>query len=256
MVWAGGAHAGGSLSLADILVLLYWKYLRVDPANPQWEERDRLIISKGHAGVGIAPALSLRGYFPKAELESFNHFMSPFGMHLDAAKVKGVDCSTGSLGHGLSMAIGLALGARLRGKSWKTWCVLGDGECDEGSVWEAAMSAAHFKVSNLVTIVDRNGLMIDGRTEDVMGLEPFEDKWRAFGFLTRVVNGHDMDALSEAFDFALSTTCKPVVIIADTIKGKGVDFMEGDARWHYGSADSELAARAKASIESRYEGRN
>ncbi len=176
-------------------------------------------------------------------------------MHLDAAKVRGVDASTGSLGHGLSMAIGLALGARLRQKKWKIWCVLGDGECDEGSIWEAAMSAGHFKLGNLITIVDRNGLMIDGRTEDVMGLEPFEDKWKAFGFLTRVVNGHDFDALAEAFDYGLSSPGKPVVILADTVKGKGVDFMEGDARWHYGSADSELAARARASIETFYTGR-
>lgn len=255
MVWAGGAHAGGALSLADILVLLYWKYLKVDPARPEWEDRDRLIVSKGHAGAGIAPALALRGYFPKSELRTFNHFMSPFGMHLDAAKVRGVDASTGSLGHGLSMALGLALGAKLQGKAWKTWCVLGDGECNEGSVWEAAMAASHFKAANLVVIVDRNGLMIDGRTEEVMALEPFEDKWKAFGFLTRVVDGHDFDALAAAFDYALSEPGKPVVIIANTVKGKGVSFMEGDPRWHYGSADSELAARARASIEAGYSGR-
>lgn len=252
MVWAGGAHVGGAMSLADILVLLYWKYLRIDPARPGWEERDRLVVSKGHAGAGIAPALALRGYFPKAELETFNHFRSPFGMHLDAAKVRGVDCSTGSLGHGLSLSVGLALGARLQGRPWKTWCVLGDGECDEGSVWEAAMAASHFKLDNLVVIVDRNGLMIDGRTEEIMSLEPFEDKWKAFGFLTRAVDGHDFDALAAAFDYALSKPGRPVVIVANTVKGKGVDFMEGDVRWHYGSADSSLAAKARASIELRY----
>ncbi|MFZ4615127.1 MAG: transketolase [Rectinemataceae bacterium] len=248
-VWAGGAHLGGALSMVEMLVLLYWKYLRIDPERPDWDGRDRLVVSKGHAGVGIAPALALRGYFPKEELKGFNHFMSPFGMHLDAAKVRGVDLSTGSLGHGLPMSVGLALGARLQKKDWKTFCILGDGECDEGSVWEAAMSAAHFRLDNLVVMVDRNGLMIDGRTEDVMGLEPFEDKWKAFGFLTRKVDGHDYDELSAAIDFALSKPGKPVAIIAETVKGKGVDFMEGQVKWHYGSVDSVLEARAKASIE-------
>jgi transketolase len=248
-VWAGGAHLGGALSMVEMLVILYWKYLKIDPQRPDWDERDRLVVSKGHAGVGIAPALALRGYFPKEELKSFNHFMSPFGMHLDAAKVRGVDLSTGSLGHGLPMSVGLALGARLQKKDWKTFCILGDGECDEGSVWEAAMSAAHFRLDNLVVMVDRNGLMIDGRTEDVMGLEPFEDKWKAFGFLTRKVDGHDYDELSSAIDFALSKPGKPVAIIAETVKGKGVDFMEGQVKWHYGSVDSVLEAKAKASIE-------
>ena len=251
MVWAGGAHVGGSMSLADILVLLYWKYLNIDPERPDWPERDRLIVSKGHVVAGIAPALSLRGYFPKKLLETFNHFGSDFGMHLDSRKVIGCDVSTGSLGHGLAMAVGHALAARIQGKTWNTWCVLGDGECNEGSVWESAMAASHYKLSNLVVIVDRNGLMIDGKTEDVMGLEPFEDKWKAFGFATRVVDGHDFDKLAEAFDFALSKPGKPVAILATTIKGKGVDFMENDVRWHYGSADSALADKAKASILGR-----
>jgi len=248
-VWAGGAHIGGALSLADIMTILYFKYVRVDPANPQWEDRDRVVVSKGHAGVGIAPVLAEKGFFKKDLLKSFNHFKSPFGMHLDSGKVPGLDVSTGSLGHGLSQSVGLAWGARFQGKSWRTYCILGDGECNEGSVWEAAMSAAHFRLTNLVTIVDRNGLMIDGTTEQIMGLEPFAKKWEAFGFITREIDGHDLTQLAEAIDFAHASKDQPVVIIARTVKGKGVDFMENDVKWHYGSMDSVLAKKAMDSID-------
>ncbi len=247
-VWAGGAHIGGGLSMTDILTILYFKYLNIDPDKPDWEDRDRLVLSKGHGGVGYAPVLAERGYFEKDLLKSFNHFKSPFGMHLDSLKVKGVDASTGSLGHGLSMAVGLALGARLQNKSWHTYCILGDGECNEGSVWEAAMSASHFKVTNLVTFVDRNMLMIDGRTEDVMALEPFADKWKSFGFIVKEIDGHNFNELSEALDYAKSEESAPVVIIANTVKGKGVDFMENEVKWHYGSIDSVLAEKAKDSV--------
>ena len=248
-VWAGGAHIGGGLSMVEIMTLLYFKYLNIDPAKPDWEERDRVVLSKGHGGAGYAPVLANRGFFDRDELKDFNHFMSKFGMHLDSLKVKGVDVSTGSLGHGLSMAVGLALGARLQKKSWKTYCILGDGECNEGSVWEAAMAAAHFKVTNLITFVDRNRLMIDGKTEEIMSVEPFADKWRAFGFIVKEVNGHDYKALSDAIDFALEEAKTPVIIIADTIKGKGVDFMENQVKWHYGSIDSELAEKAHSSVD-------
>ena len=247
--WAGGAHIGGAMSMVEMLTLLYFKVARVDPAGPDDPDRDRIVISKGHGGVGYAATLAEKGYFDFELLKNFNKFKSPFGMHLDSAKVCGVDVSTGSLGHGLPMAVGLALGARFQKKDWRTYCVLGDGECNEGSIWEAAMAAAHFKVTNLVTFVDRNRLMIDGRTEAIMSLEPLADKWRAFGFHVREVDGHDFSQLADAVDIALAAKEKPVIIIANTVKGKGVDFMENDVRWHYGGLDSDLVAQAKASVD-------
>ena len=248
MAWSGGAHVGGSLSIIDILTILYFKYLDVHPADPQWDERDRFILSKGHAAAGLIPVLAKRGFFPEETLKTFNHFGSPFAMHPDSNKVIGCDASAGSLGHGLSMAVGMALGARQRKMPWKTVCLMGDGECCEGSVWEAAMSAPHFKLGNLIGIVDRNRFMIDGETEDVMPLEPFADKWRAFGWDVVEVDGHDFDQLDEALAKAWAATDVPVLILAHTIKGKGVDFMENNVVYHYASADSELCARAKASI--------
>ena len=248
MAWSGGAHVGGSLSIIDILTILYFKYLDVHPADPQWDERDRFILSKGHAAAGLIPVLAKRGFFPEETLKTFNHFGSPFAMHPDSNKVIGCDASAGSLGHGLSMAVGMALGARQRKMPWKTVCLMGDGECCEGSVWEAAMSAPHFKLGNLIGIVDRNRFMIDGETEDVMPLEPFADKWRAFGWDVVEVDGHDFDQLDEALARAWAATDVPVLILAHTIKGKGVDFMENNVVYHYASADSELCARAKASI--------
>ena len=237
---AGEGHIPSCLSIVDILCTMYDWIL--DP------KIDRFVLSKGHGGVGLASVLADRGYFQKELLHEFNHFKSPFGMHLDGAKVPGVDASTGSLGHGLSMALGMALGARLQGKSWLTYCLLGDGECNEGSVWEAAMAAHHHKVDNLITIVDRNGFMIDGPTEDVMGLEPLADKWRAFGWEVREIDGHNYAQIGEAIEAAQQTKGAPLVIIANTVKGKGVDFMENKVQWHYGSVDSDLAAKAKASI--------
>jgi transketolase len=248
MAWSGGAHIGGSLSIAEILTILYFKYLNVKPDDPQWPLRDRFVLSKGHAAAGFIPVLAKKGFFPEEELKSFNHFGSPFAMHPDSNKVKGCDVSAGSLGHGLSMSIGLGLGARYLKQSWKTVCLLGDGECCEGSVWEAAMALSHFRLGNVVTIVDRNKLMIDGRTEDVMALEPFADKWRAFGLEVIEVNGHDLKELVSALDRAWLATDKPVLILANTVKGKGVDFMENNVVWHYASGDSELCAKAKASI--------
>ena len=248
MAWSGGAHVGGSLSIIDILTILYFKYLDVHPADPQWDERDRFVLSKGHAAAGLIPVLAKRGFFPEETLKTFNHFGSPFAMHPDSNKVIGCDASAGSLGHGLSMAVGMALGARQRKMPWKTVCLMGDGECCEGSIWEAAMSAPHFKLGNLIGIVDRNRFMIDGETEDVMPLEPFADKWRAFGWEVVEVDGHDFDQLDEALARAWAATDVPVLILAHTIKGKGVDFMENNVVYHYASADSELCARAKASI--------
>jgi transketolase len=248
MAWSGGAHVGGSLSIVEILTLLYFKYLNVRPNEPAWEDRDRFILSKGHTAAGFIPVLAKKGYFPQDELKSFNHFGSPFAMHPDSNKVLGCDASAGSLGHGLSMAVGMGLGARYQKKTFKTVCLMGDGECCEGSVWEAAMALAHFKLGNVIPIVDRNRLMIDGATEEIMRLEPFADKWRSFGFDVQEVDGHDFAALSAALDKAWAAVDKPVLILANTVKGKGVDFMENNVKWHYASGDSELCEKAKASI--------
>ena len=248
MTWSGGAHVGGSLSITDILTILYFKYLNVRPDEPQWEDRDRFILSKGHSAAGYIPVLAKRGYFPEDQLKSFNHFGSPFAMHPDSNKVLGCDASAGSLGHGLSMAVGMGLGARCLGASWKTVCLMGDGECCEGTVWEAAMSAPMFKLGNVIGVLDRNKLMIDGFTEDIMALEPVADKWRAFNWEVIEVNGHDLDELDAAFEKAWAATDKPTLILADTVKGKGVDFMENSAEWHYASADSAVCEKAKAAI--------
>jgi transketolase len=212
-----------------------------------------MVLSKGHGGVGYAPLLARTGYFDFEQLKEFNKFMSPFGMHLDCLKVRGVDVSTGSLGHGLPIAAGMALGARTQKKSWRTYCLLGDGECNEGSNWEAAMAINHYKLTNLITFVDRNKLMIDGTTEQIMGLEPFADKWRAFGFNVIEVDGHDFIKLGDAIDAARAETAAPTVIIAHTIKGKGVDFMENQVKWHYGGLDTDARDKAKASVDLMYQ---
>jgi transketolase len=247
--WAGGAHIGGALSMVEMGILLYYRVARIDPDRPDMPDRDRIVVSKGHAGVGIAAILARKGYFPFQGLRDFNKFKSPFGMHLDSCKVPGVDVSTGSLGHGLPMAVGLALGARVQQRSWRTYCILGDGECNEGSVWEAAMAAGHYGLTNLVTFVDRNRLMIDGPTEEVMALEPLADKWRAFGFIVKEVDGHNFRELDDAVAFAHAQKESPVLIMAHTVKGKGIDFMENDVRWHYGGMDTDLVEKAKASVD-------
>ena len=255
VVWAGSGHIGGAMSSMDILTLLYHKFMKRDPKRPDWPDRDRFVCSKGHIGVGYAPVLADLGYFDPELLKEYNHTGSPLGMHLDSTKVKGVEASTGSLGHGLAVGLGMAMAARVKGESWKTFVLLGDGECDEGAVWESAMAASHFKATNLIAIVDRNKCMIDGPTEEVMALEPFADKWRAFGFEVIQVDGHDFDALADAFDKALAAKDKPVVLIADTIKGCGIDFIAGDYRWHYGSFDADKKAKALESLERYHEAR-
>ena len=253
--WAGSGHIGGALSSMDILTILYHKYMNIDPNDPKWEHRDRFILSKGHIGVGFAPVLADKGFFDKELLKNYNKTGSDFGMHLDSLKVPGLDASTGSLGHGLPIALGTALAARLQNKSYTTFCLLGDGECNEGSNWEAAMAISNFNVTNLISIVDRNRQMMDGSTEDIMKLEPFSDKWRAFGFVVKEVNGHSFKELSEAIDYALEEKLKPVVIIANTVKGNGIDFMENDYRWHYGGLDSEKIIQSKESLKKYYEKR-
>jgi len=246
--WSGGSHIGGSLSMVEILTILYWKYLNCDPKNPDMEDRDRFVLSKGHGGVGHAAVLGNKGYFPIQHLKEFNETGSMLGMHLDSRKAVGVEVSTGSMGHGLPAALGLALGARVLKKSWRVYCVVGDGESNEGSIWEAAMAAKHYKVDNLTAFLDRNHMMIDGPTEDVMSLEPLADKWRGFGWNVIEVDGHDFEQLADALDSAIAHKGQPTMILCDTVKGKGVDFMENDPAWHYGGLSAELVDKAKASL--------
>ncbi|MBE6756718.1 MAG: transketolase [Clostridia bacterium] len=250
--WAGSGHIGGGMSVMDMMTVLYHKYLNIKVEDPNWEDRDRFILSKGHSGIAFAPVLVDKGFNDPEQLKTFNLSNSKMGIHLDANKVVGVDASTGSLGHGLSIALGTALAARVLGKSYKTYCILGDGECDEGSNWEAAMAIAHYNATNVISFVDRNKCMIDGRTEDVMSLEPFADKWRAFGFIVKEVDGHNISELCDAIDFALNDPEKPVMIIANTIKGEGIDFMADDYHWHYGAIDEAKYNQAKASLEKYY----
>lgn len=248
----GGSHIGGSLSQTDVLVALYYKYLNVDPARPEWEDRDRFILSKGHGGIGWASVLGDRGYFDKTLLKDFNKTGSPFGMHLDSLKVKGCDASTGSLGHGLAIACGLALGARLRKKEFRTYVMMGDGELCEGTVWEAAILCAHHRLDNLTAFVDRNRLMIDGPTEKITTLEPIDGKFRAFGWETIVVDGHDFAAIGDAVEKAWTVKGKPTVIICNTVKGKCVEMMENVPEWHYGGLNSDLRDQALACIDTHY----
>lgn len=246
--WAGSAHMGGSLSSIDFLTLLYYKYLNFDPKNFEDENRDRCIVSKGHIGVAIAALFSELGLIEREELKTFNLTGSKLGMHLDCHKVNGLEASTGSLGHGSALALGMALAARVMGKSYKTWVLLGDGECDEGSVWEAAMATTNYKATDLITVVDRNKCMMDGNTEDVMKLEPFADKWRAFGFEVIEVDGHHLNKLSDAIEKALQVKDKPACIILDTVKGEGISFMAGNYKWHYGAMDAEKYETAKQEL--------
>jgi len=254
--WAGSGHIGGGLSVFDILTVLYHKYMNIKVDQPKWEDRDRLILSKGHAGVAYAPLLCDLGFNDKEQLKTFNLTNSKMGIHLDSNKVVGVDASTGSLGHGLSIAVGTALAARVLKKDYKTFCILGDGECDEGANWEAAMTAAHFKVTNLISFVDRNKCMIDGRTEDIMNLEPFCDKWASFGFIVKEIDGNNIKEICEAVDFAYENkTDKPVMIVANTKKGCGIEFIEDDYRWHYGAFDEEKYEKAKVELDKTYKKR-
>ncbi len=253
--WAGSGHIGGGMSVMDMMTVLYHKYMRLDKNNPNWEDRDRFVMSKGHAGIAYAPVLVDYGFNDPEQLKTFNLTNSKMGIHLDSNKVIGVDASTGSLGHGLSIAAGMALAAKLKGKDYKTFCILGDGECDEGSNWEAAMTIAHFNISNVISFVDRNKCMIDGPTEEVMKLEPFCDKWRAFGMHVIEVDGNNISELCDAIDYALAHDEKPTMIVANTVKGCCIDFMENDYNWHYGALNEERYNLAKASLEAAYKKR-
>jgi transketolase len=246
---AGSGHPGGSLSAADIITALYFKVLRHKPKNPQWLDRDRFILSKGHAAPILYAALAETGYFPVAELATLRKLDSRLQGHTDSKFTPGVEMSAGSLGMGLSFSIGIALAARLDAKTYRTYVLLSDGECEEGQTWEAALSAAHFKLDNLTAIVDYNGIQLSGRTRDIMNLEPFTQKWQAFGWHTTDIDGHDFDQILSACQGAEKIKDKPTVIVARTIKGKGVSFMENNVAFHGKAPTREEAKRALKELE-------
>jgi transketolase len=239
---AGLGHIGSDFSVTDILVTLYGAVLSIDPTDPQAADRDRLILSKGHSAGALYAVLALCGFFPLAELQTFAAPLSPLNGHPNRTKVPGVETNTGPLGHGFPVAVGAALAAKMRGSGSRTFVVLGDGELQEGSNWEAAMTASHYELSNLTAVVDRNRLQQGARTEDTKQLEPLADKWLSFGWEVRHADGHDHNKLLAAF--GPSTTGKPVCVIANTIKGKGVSFMEDRVEWHHKVPTAEQAAAA------------
>ena len=231
-------HPGGSLSAVEILTALYFDQMNIDPTNPKMEDRDRFVLSKGHAAPALYATLAQRGYFAKDELNNLRQLGSMLQGHPDMKKVPGVEMSTGSLGQGFSVACGMAMAAKLDNAPWNVYALLGDGEVQEGIIWEAAMSAAHYKLDNMIAFLDYNGLQIDGEVESVMNINPIEDKFKTFGWNVITIDGHDFDQIFAALDMAKDTVDKPTMIIAKTIKGKGVSFMENQASWH-GSAPSE-----------------
>ncbi|MCC6803579.1 MAG: transketolase [Anaerolineae bacterium] len=251
--YVGSGHSGPSLSIIEVLVTLYFHEMRVDAEKPKWEDRDRFVLSKGHGALGFYAVLSRRGYFPRDELFTFESLGSRLQGHPDTLLTPGVELSTGSLGQGLSFAAGVAIAARMQDKATRAYCLLGDGETEEGNVWEAAMSAAKFKLDNLLAIVDWNGLQ-GGVTLEVMpSLEPYVDKWLAFGWHVIDIPGHDIPALLNAYHEARHTTGKPTVIIARTVKGKGVSFMENDPNWHAGVLKGEQLEQARREVAERLE---
>ena len=248
-VWAGSGHIGGGMSVMDILTVMYHRYLNIKVDDPKWEDRDRFILSKGHAGIAYAPVLCDKGFNDPEMLKTFNLSGSKMGIHLDSNKVVGVDASTGSLGHGIPIAAGTAIAARVLGKDYYTYVVTGDGELDEGSNWEGLMTIRHYNLTNCITIVDRNHCMIDGNTEDVMKLEPLADKFVAFGFNTIVIDGNNIVELCKAIDAAHECTDKPTVIVADTVKGVGIKLTAGNYKWHYGAIDDAMAEVASKDLD-------
>lgn len=228
---AKSGHPGGSLSATDILTALYFKILNVNPKNPKWEDRDRFVLSKGHAAPAYYAILAMKGFFPKEELYTLRQVSSRLQGH-PSLITPGVDMATGSLGQGLSAAIGMALAARIDKKNYRVFALVGDGECHEGNIWEGAMFAAHHKLDNLTVIVDRNMIQLDGFTEEIVALESFSDKWRAFGWWVQSINGHDFNEIVKAINYAIEYKGRPSVIIARTIKGKGVSYMENNPAYH------------------------
>lgn len=250
---AASGHIGGSLSAMDILTELYFEQLRVDPERPQAPERDRFVMSKGHCTPALYSILALRGYFPEKQLELFRSIEGHMSGHPDMVHVPGVDMSTGSLGQGLSAAVGMAIAGKMDSAAYRVYALMGDGEIEEGQIWEAAMSAAKYKLDNLCAIVDVNGLQIDGRTADVMPSEPLDAKFAAFNWHVIKVDGHDFDALRAAFAQARQNAGAPTAILAKTVKSKGVSFMENDPGWHGKAPNAEQYERAMAELNAAVE---
>ncbi len=236
---AKSGHPGGSLSAADLFTYLYFKEMKVDPKNPRDENRDRFVLSKGHCAPGLYAALALKGYFPMEELKKLRHIGAMLQGHPDMKGTPGIDMSTGSLGQGVSAACGMAVAAKLDKKDYRVYAMLGDGEIEEGQVWEAAMFAAHHKLDNLCLVVDNNGLQIDGPVAEVGGPEPIDEKFRSFGFDVQVIDGHNFDEIESAFNHAKTVKGQPSVIIAKTVKGKDVSYMENQVGWHGTAPNAE-----------------
>ncbi len=250
---AKSGHPGGSLSAAEIFTYLYFKEMRVDPKNPKDPNRDRFVLSKGHCAPGLYAALALKGYFDWSELEKLRHIGAMLQGHPDMKGTPGVDMSSGSLGQGISAAVGMALAGKMDGKDYRVYTLLGDGESEEGQVWEAAMFAGHHHLDNLCVIVDYNGLQIDGPVAEVAGPDPLDEKFRAFGFQVTTVDGNDFDQLEEAFAAAKACKGKPFAIIAKTVKGKGVSFMENQVGWHGKAPNAEEYEIAKKELTENLE---
>ena len=246
---AASGHPGGSLSIADILAVLYWQELNIDPKEPRKADRDRVVLSKGHCSPGLYAALALRGYFPVEDLKGFRQTESYLSGHPEMNKVTGVDMSTGSLGQGFSSAVGIALAGKLDQKDYKVYAILGDGEIQEGQIWEAAMSAAHFKLDNLVAILDNNNLQISGSVDKVMSPYPIDEKFAAFGFEVIHIDGNDMNQIEGAIHKARTIKGKPTLILAKTVKGKGVSFMENNYKWHGAAPNKEQYEQAVGELD-------
>lgn len=247
---ARSGHYSSVFSCAEILAALYYRVLRLNPSDPAWSRRDRLLLGKGHVAIGIYPCLADLGYFPSNWLDEYTRLGSPLGDHPDMNKVPGIDFSSGSIGHNLSVGVGIALGARAQSLDSLVWVLLGDQELNEGQIWEAVMSASHFRLENLIAIVDANGWGLDGKVEDVMGIEPIRAKFEAFGWSTAEIDGHDMAAIVSEFTAAQAST-GPHMILARTIKGKGVRFMEQTPFWHLGYLGPHDKEAAIAEIDER-----
>lgn len=247
--YAGAGHPGGSLSCTDILAVLYFSEMNVDPKNPQWEDRDRFVLSKGHCAPALYGTLAEKGFFPVEDLTGFRSADSYLEGHPSMKSVPGVDMSTGSLGQGISAAVGMAIAARVDKKDYRVFTILGDGEIEEGQVWEAAMAAAHYKLNNLTAFLDHNGLQIDGKVSDVMSPEPVVDKFKAFGWNVITIDGHDYSQISDAIMKAKEICDKPTMVIAETIKGKDVSFMENVAGWHGMAPNKEQRDQAIAELD-------
>ena len=247
---AQSGHPGGSLSIADILTVLYFHEMNIKPENPNWKERDRLVLSKGHCSPALYSCLANKGYFPVEDLKTFRKIDSYLQGHPDMKKVPGVDMTTGSLGQGLSAANGMAIAGKMDQKDYRVYCILGDGEIEEGQIWEAAMTSSKYKLDNLCVIVDNNNLQIDGTIKEVMSPYPIDEKFRSFGFEIIKIDGHDIEEIIKAFEVAKNIKDKPTCIIAKTIKGKGISYMENQVEWHGKAPNEEQYKEAMDNLDS------